>query len=199
VSGVGWTEPPESEGAGLAGAGAGSRDAYEERVEPVGEADRELEPEPDPLAAATRERDEYLDALQRLKAEFDNYRKRVARDQQELAVRAHERLMKELVPVLDDLERALEAATEHEEAKLEEGVRLVHRSLADLLAREGLAEVATDGRFDPHSQEALLSQPSDEEEGTVIQVLQKGYLLGDRVLRPARVVISAGPSREDRG
>ena len=146
----------------------------------------------DELAALTRERDDYLDALQRLKAEFDNYRKRVARDQQELAARAHERLVRELVPVLDDLERALVAASEHEEAKLEEGVRLVHRSLADLLVREGLAEVETVGKFDPHTQEALLSQPSDEEEGTVIEVLQKGYRLGDRVLRPARVVISAG-------
>jgi len=146
----------------------------------------------DELAAVTRERDDYLDALQRLKAEFDNYRKRVARDQQELAARAHERLVRELVPVLDDLERALVAASEHEEAKLEEGVRLVHRSLADLLVREGLAEVETAGKFDPHTQEALLSQPSDEEEGTVIEVLQKGYRLGDRVLRPARVVISAG-------
>jgi molecular chaperone GrpE len=139
-----------------------------------------------------KQRDEYLDALQRLKAEFDNYRKRVARDQQELAARAHERLVRELVPVLDDLERALEAANEHENAKLEEGVALVHRALADLLAREGLMEVETDGKFDPHSQEALLAQPSEAEEGTVIQVLQKGYKLGDRVLRPARVVISAG-------
>jgi molecular chaperone GrpE len=173
-------------------------DGYDEQVGPVEEV-AESEPEPDLLGAVTRERDEYLDALQRLKAEFDNYRKRVARDQQELAARAHERLMKELVPVLDDLERALEAAAQHEEAKLEDGVRLVQRSLADLLAREGLAEVSTDGRFDPHSQEALLSQPSDQEEGTVIQVLQKGYLLGERVLRPARVVISAGPQQEDRG
>jgi molecular chaperone GrpE len=148
--------------------------------------------QPDPLAAVTKERDDYLDALQRLKAEFDNYRKRVARDQQELAARAHERLVKELVPVLDDLERALEAASQHEEAKLEEGVRLVHRSLAALLAREGLSEVETNGKFDPHTQEALLSQPSDAEEGSVIQVLQKGYKLGDRVLRPARVVVSQG-------
>ena len=146
----------------------------------------------DALAAVTKERDDYLDALQRLKAEFDNYRKRVARDQHELAARAHERLVKELVPVLDDLERALEAASQHEEAKLEEGVRLVHRSLAALLAREGLSEVETNGKFDPHTQEALLSQPSDADEGTVLQVLQKGYLLGDRVLRPARVVIAGG-------
>jgi molecular chaperone GrpE len=146
----------------------------------------------DPLEEVTRQRDEYLDTLQRLKAEFDNYRKRVARDQQELAARAHERLVGTLVPVLDDLERALEAASQHEEAKLEEGVRLVHRSLADALGKEGLAEIATDGKFDPHTQEALLAQPSDQEEGTVIQVLQKGYTLGDRVLRPARVVVSAG-------
>ena len=159
--------------------------------------EEQLEDTPvDELTSVTRERDEYLDALQRLKAEFDNYRKRVARDQQELAARAHERLVKELVPVLDDLERALEAASEHEEAKLEEGVRLVHRSLADLLAREGLIEVETDGKFDPHTQEALLSQPSDEEEGSVLQVLQKGYSLGERVLRPARVVISAGPEND---
>jgi molecular chaperone GrpE len=146
----------------------------------------------DELAAAQRERDEYLDALQRLKAEFDNYRKRVARDQQELVSRAAERLVRELLPVLDDLERALEFAAAHEEARLEDGVRLDHRSVADALAKEGLAEIPTDGKFDPHTQEALLSQPSEAEEGTVIQVLQKGYTLGDRVLRPARVVVSSG-------
>jgi len=173
--------------------------------EPVDVPDPQLQPAPpaedvDPTVALKEERDEYLDALQRLKAEFDNYRKRVARDQQELAARAHERLMKQLVPVLDDLERALEAATDHEEAKLEEGVRLVHRALADALGREGLTEIETSGAFDPHTQEALLSQPSAEAEGAVIQVLQKGYRLGERVLRPARVVISAGgagaPSNE---
>jgi molecular chaperone GrpE len=107
--------------------------------------------------------------------------------------RAHERLVKELLPVLDDLERALEAAAQHEEAKLEEGVRLVHRELVEALAREGLVEVETDGQFDPHVHEALVSQPSEEEEdGSVIEVLQKGYRLGDRVLRPARVVVSQG-------
>src|SRR5207249_7409624 len=107
-------------------------------------------------------------------------------------MRASERLVKQLLPVLDDLERALEAAAEHEEAKLEEGVRLVHRSLADALAKEGLVEVETEGPFDPHTQEALLAQPSDADEGTVLEVLQKGYKLGDRVLRPARVVVSSG-------
>ena len=143
------------------------------------------------VAALEAERDEHLYDLKRVAAEFDNYRKRVARDQESLVARAHERLVKELLPVLDDLERALAAAEEHEEAKLEEGVRLVHRELAAALQREGLAEIDTDGRFDPHVHEALLSQPSDAAEGSVIEVVQKGYTLGDRVVRPARVVVAA--------
>ena len=77
------------------------------------------------------------------------------------------------LPVLDDLERALGAAEQHEEAKLEDGVRLVHRPLAEALAREGLAEIETEGKFDPHVQEALLTQPSEAEEGPVIEVLQR--------------------------
>jgi molecular chaperone GrpE len=132
----------------------------------------------------------------RLAADFDNYRKRVAREQVELTRRANERLLNELLPVLDDLERALEAAARHEEATLEDGVRLVHRALSEVLRKEGLAEIATDGPFDPHVHEALLSQPSEAPEGDVIQVLQKGYELGDRVLRPARVVVSAGAPEE---
>jgi molecular chaperone GrpE len=144
------------------------------------------------LAELRRERDERTDDLKRVAADFDNYRKRVARDQQSLAARAHERLVKELLPVLDDLERALEAASEHQEAKLEDGVRLVHRELQEALAKEGLEEIETNGHFDPHVHEALLSQPSDKNDGAILEVLQKGYRLGDRVLRPARVVVSQG-------
>ena len=148
---------------------------------------------PAELGEVAAQRDEYLAALQRLKAEFDNYRKRVAREEQQLVVRASERIAKQLLPMADDLERAVEAAVEHGEVKVADGVRLVHRAIVDLLAREGLVEVATDGAFDPHTQEALLTQPSEAEEGTVIQVLQKGYRLGEHVLRPARVVVSSGP------
>jgi molecular chaperone GrpE len=144
------------------------------------------------LAKAEQERDEYLSDLQRVAADFENYRKRVARDQESLVARAHERIVKELLPVLDDLERALQAAAQHEEAKLEDGVRLVHQELKEALAKEGLVEIETNGRFDPHKHEALLTQPSDEDEGAIVEVLQKGYRLGDRVLRPARVVISQG-------
>jgi molecular chaperone GrpE len=163
-----------------------------EEVENTEETVEEL----DETEALRNENEELIDTLQRLQAEFDNYRKRAARDQESLVARAHERLVKELLPVLDDLERALVAAEQHEEAKLEEGVRLVHRSLAGALEREGLAEIETNGKFDPHVHEALLTQPSDAEEGSVIQVLQKGYRLGDRVLRPARVAV-AGPTDGD--
>jgi molecular chaperone GrpE len=142
------------------------------------------------LALLERERDEYLADLKRVAAEFDNFRKRVARDQEAQAARAHEKLVKELLPVLDDLERALVAAEEHEEAKLEEGVRLVHRELRSALGKEGLVEIETDGTFDPHVHEALLTQPSEQADGAILEVIQKGYRLGDRVLRPARVVIS---------
>ena len=95
------------------------------------------------------------------------------------------------ITVEDCLERALDAAEEHQEAKLEEGVRLVHRSLLDALQKQGLELIETDGAFDPHVHEALLAQPADgAAPGSVIQVLQKGYRLGDRVLRPARVVVA---------
>jgi molecular chaperone GrpE len=142
------------------------------------------------LEALKRERDELVDTAQRVQAEFDNFRRRTARERAELFTLANERLVNDLLPVLDDLTRALEAAEQHEEAALEEGVRLVHRQLAQILEKEGLAEIETQGVFDPHVHEALLSQPSDAESGSVIEVLQKGYRLGDRVLRPARVIIA---------
>ena len=165
-------------------------DEARQETEPV-EAETETRSVEERLAQADARAEEHLDDLKRLAAEFDNYRKRAARDQESLIARAAERLVKELLPVLDDLERALVAADEHEEAQLEDGVRLVHRSLADALRKEGLEEIPTDGAFDPNIHEALLSQPSEAEEGVVIEVLQKGYRLGDRVLRPARVVVAA--------
>jgi molecular chaperone GrpE len=150
---------------------------------------------PDDLAALTAERDEYLDLLQRVQADFENYRKRAARDQERLVAHAHERLVRELLPVLDDLERALEAAERHEEATLVEGVTLVQKALRQALAREGLAEIPTEGAFDPHVHEALLTQPSaDAEPGSVLEVVQRGYRLGDKVVRPARVIVASEPS-----
>jgi molecular chaperone GrpE len=145
----------------------------------------------DRLAALTAERDEYLDLAQRLQADFENYRKRAVREQERLVAHAHERLVRELLPILDDLERAVEAAERHEEAQLVEGVKLVEQSLRNALRKEGLVEIETDGAFDPHVHEALLTQPSgDVEPGSVLEVVQRGYRVGDKVVRPARVIVA---------
>jgi len=149
--------------------------------EPQEQVEQVEEPQPDVVD----------DRLLRLAADFENYKKRAARERAEYVARANERLLKELLPILDDLERALNSAEEHEEAQLEEGVRLVHRSLASLLQRNGVEEISTEGKFDPHVHEALLAQPADDREhGDVLDVIQKGYKLGDLVVRPARVIIA---------
>ena len=150
----------------------------------------------DRLAALEAERDDAIDRWKRAAADFDNFKKRAAREREEYVAFANERLVTDLLPILDDLERALAAVGEHEEATVEEGVRLVHRSLESLLERNGVRVIETNGKFDPHVHEALLSQPSEADEGSVIDVVQKGYRLGDRVVRPARVVIAA-PHRCD--
>jgi molecular chaperone GrpE len=143
------------------------------------------------LAEVEAKRDEYLADLQRIAAEYENYRKRAAREQERLVTHAHERLVRELLPVLDDLERSLEAAERHEEAALVDGVKLVERSLRKALQKEGLAEIATDGPFDPHVHEALLTQAKEgAERGSVLEVVQRGYRLGDKVVRPARVIVA---------
>ena len=154
------------------------------------EPEREA-PAPDDIAKVVAERDEYLGLAQRVQADFENYRKRAVRDQERLVAHAHERLVRELLPILDGLERALESGEQHEEAKLLDGVRLVEQALRGALAKEGLVEIETDGAFDPHVHEALLTQPStDAEPGSVLEVVQRGYRVGDRVVRPARVIVA---------
>ena len=159
--------------------------------ERIDELEQELAAYAKRLDEIEGERQEYLSDLQRVAAEFENFRKRALRDREAVVTRANERIARELLPVLDDLERACEAASQHDDATLGEGVSLVERSLRALLAKEGVEEIDTDGSFDPHLHEAMLSQSSDAAEGAVIQVLQKGYRLGDVVLRPARVVIAS--------
>jgi molecular chaperone GrpE len=149
----------------------------------------------DRAVTAERERDEYLDQLRRLAAEFDNYKKRQAREREQLLVTAAERLVIGLLPVLDDLERAVAAFEEHDPEKVREGVALVHRALGMLLEKEGVAAIDPGGEpFDPHQHEALTTQSvAGVDEGMVLQVIQRGYSLGDRVVRPARVIVAAAP------
>jgi molecular chaperone GrpE len=139
------------------------------------------------LELARRERDEYLDDMRRMKAELENSRKRQEKERARLAQLASERLVRELLPVLDNLERALEA-----EGDLRQGVRATHEQLIAVLGREGLTPVFSDGEpFDPAVHEAVMSQPSeDHEEDTVIQTFERGYTLNGRPIRPAKVVVA---------
>jgi molecular chaperone GrpE len=150
------------------------------------------EDEPAALAAeelelTRRERDEYLDALRRLKAELENLRKRQEKERARLMQMASERLVSDLLPVLDNLERALEAGGD-----IREGVRATHEQLVTVLGREGLAPVFSDGKaFDPEVHEAVMSQPSEEhEDGTILQTFERGYLLNGKTIRPAKVVVA---------
>ncbi len=145
------------------------------------------------LARATAERDQYLDHLQRLKAEFENYRKRVQRDNEALVLRAGEGVIESLLPVLDNMARTLEAAEQHEEGQLIKGVEIVSGQLRSVLEGHGLDEVpAAPGLpFDPNVHEAVVAQESDEySEGAIVAVLEAGYLLHGRLLRPARVIVA---------
>lgn len=143
--------------------------------------------------ALVTERDALNDSLLRLRAEFDNFRKRTSREVFEAGNRAQCDLLVSLLPVLDNLERALDAAEHHEEGKVLEGVQLTRKMFVDLLSCAGVEEIAGVGTpFDPTQQEAIMVQESDEAEGHVAAVLQKGYRQGDRILRPAKVVVSTG-------
>ncbi len=139
------------------------------------------------LEATRRERDEYLDALRRLKAEFENSRKRQEREKARILETAAERIIIELLPVLDNLDRALE-----HEGDIREGVRATRIQLANVLDGAGLLPVASDGQhFDPNVHEAVMSQPSEEhEEGTIVQTFERGYLLNGKPIRPAKVVVA---------
>jgi molecular chaperone GrpE len=144
-------------------------------------------PEPDPAADAAK----YLDLAQRTQAELENFRKRAARDLALAGARAKAKLIAELLPVVDNLERAL-ATANPEEDHLAEGVRLVHVELLRVLERNGIEAFDPAGEpFDPTVHEAISMREGENGSGIVLDVVEKGYRLGDNVIRPARVVVSS--------
>jgi molecular chaperone GrpE len=155
--------------------------------EPLDTTQDELSTLAEELETARRERDEYLDSMRRMKAELENSRKRQERERTRLVQLASERLVKELLPVLDNLERALEV-----EGDIRMGVEATREQLLAVLEGEGLAPVASDGEsFDPTVHEAVMGQPSEEhEENTVIMTLERGYILNGKPIRPAKVVVA---------
>ena len=160
-------------------------------------------PEEDGKAAATaadpdelqRQRDEYYDLLLRKTAEFENFRKRIERERQGFAESAAADLLLELLPLVDDLERALHAEADATGAKAyRRGVELIHRQLTELLRKRGVRPIEALGRaFDPHYHQAVsYDAAEDRPDGEVIEELRRGYLLGDRLLRPSMVRVAKG-------
>jgi molecular chaperone GrpE len=155
-----------------------------------------VEQDLDALQAKAAERDEYLALAQRAQADFDNYRKRMTREVGLAEARGMGRVVKELLPALDNLERAIGAAEVEEadeEHHLTKGIRLVQRELAGALERVGIEAFSPKGEaFDPNQHEAVVQQPVEgAATGTVVEVYQQGYRLNGSVIRPARVVVAA--------
>jgi molecular chaperone GrpE len=151
----------------------------------------------DELVAAVAQRDEYLALAQRTQADFENYRKRVARETAAAEARGMARLARELLPALDNLERALAASAGEDGSGsgLADGVRLVQGELMAALGRLGIEAFSPQGEpFDPALHEAMAQRPVDGvEAGTIVEVYQPGYRLGESVIRPARVVVAGAP------
>jgi molecular chaperone GrpE len=161
-----------------------------EVTEPAEQAWLEAEVE-----ALRHERDVLAERELRVRAEFENFRRRASREALEARERIQGELLSDLLPVLDNLERALDAAEHHDEGKVLGGVRLTRDMFVELLRRAGVEEIETVGvAFDPHVHEAVVVRPSEEEEGVVTAVLERGFRQSDRVLRPARVAVSSGPA-----
>jgi molecular chaperone GrpE len=152
------------------------------------------------LQSTEQKRDEYLDLAQRARADFENYQKRMARDLVQERRYAQAPLASDLLPALDNLERAIAAAEQAgEQGPLVQGVSMVHTQLLDILRRHGVTRIeAQDQPFDPNLHQAVMQQPSkDHPPMTVVQVLEQGYLIHERVLRPARVVVSTTPNKPE--
>lgn len=164
----------------------------ESEVQEVHDGDAaDIQGDLDELVAKANQRDEYLALAQRTQADFENYRKRVARDLAAAGERGMIALVRELLPAIDNLDRAMEAAAA--EDPLLAGVRLVHAELNAALVRVGIEQFAPLGEpFDPNQHEAMAQQPIEGvESGCVAEVFQNGYRLRDTVIRPARVLVAA--------
>ena len=148
---------------------------------------------PDPVSDLQRERDDYQDRWLRKSAEFDNYRKRVDRERRDYGDRAVVDVIRDVLLVVDDFDRALEVDAGLESAAAyRQGVALIHTKLHDLLRKYGVRPFDTIGKdFDPNVHEAVISEPSpDHREGEVIGELQRGYMIGEKLLRPAMVKVA---------
>jgi len=146
----------------------------------------------DETAALRQERDDLQDRLLRSAAEFDNYRKRTERERRELSDAVSSDLIRDILPVVDDLERALAAASDSPDAALRSGVELIHKQLLEVIRRRGAEPLTTVGEdFDPSWHEAMASEPAEgRRDGEIVAEIRKGYRIGTRLIRPAMVKVA---------
>lgn len=146
----------------------------------------------DPVEALQREKDALQDRLLRTAAEFDNYRKRMERERRDLSEYAAADVLKDLLPIVDNLERALQAPATPETDAFRKGIELIHKQMLELLRKRGATPIAALGAdFDPNFHQAVIHEASDSHrEGEVMEELQRGYLLGERLLRPSMVKVA---------
>ncbi|MGZ4262365.1 MAG: nucleotide exchange factor GrpE, partial [Solirubrobacteraceae bacterium] len=158
--------------------------------------DDAIEDDLEQITARAKQAQEYLELAQRTKADFENYRKRAVREAAAAQERGVAKLAKELLPAVDNLDRALQAAqldTDNGHSTLVSGIKLVHADVIAALSRAGIERFEPTGeQFDPQRHEAIAQQPVEgAQAGTIVEVYQRGYVLGDFVIRPARVVVAA--------
>ena len=153
---------------------------------------REPEAQDQALDAVRKEKDALQDRLLRVAAEFDNYRKRVERDRRDQAESATAEALSDLLPIIDDLERALKAPATGEAEGFRKGIELIHQQMIELLRKRGAKPIDAVGTdFDPRYHQAVVQESSaDHREGEVMEEFARGYMLGDRLLRPAMVKVA---------
>ena len=154
--------------------------------------------EQQPVTPVVQEEELLKDQMLRLRADFDNFRKRTQRERNELFLFANESLFLEMLPIIDHFEMGFKSAEEHKtDCSVNEGFRMVYNQLLDVLKKFNVTAIGTVGEvFDPHRHESLLQMPSDKPAGTVIEQIRRGYMLGEKLLRAAQVIVSSGPAEQ---
>ena len=183
-----YNDPEYAEADAPAGDETAAEQSESAEAQPAAAAD-------EALAALQKERDAYKEQFLRAVADFDNYRKRIERERREVAEYAASDVLLELLPIIDNFERALQAPAAGDTEAFKRGIELIHKQMLDLLRKRGVTHIDAQGiDFDPNVHQAVIHEPSAEHrEGEVMEELQRGYKLGDRLLRPAMVKVAKRP------
>jgi len=188
--------PDSEEEVPTADAGQNSEQAPKaEETAPEGNG-KEEEPELDPWEKLEAEAAKWKEVSMRTAAEMENLRKRTTREREEAIRYANQRLLEELLPVIDNFEMGMQAAAQDTSSMIYIGMDMVRKQLNEFLSNQGVTEIPTEGQFDPNLHDAVSQEASDKPEGEIIRTTRRGFKLRDRLLRPASVIVSAPEGEE---